>query len=90
MNKKELVKSVSEHVEMSIKDTTEVVDAIFNTITAEMASGEEVSITGFGKFCAVEKAERVTKIPNTGETVVVPAHKAPKFKPSSALKEAVA
>ena len=90
MNKTELVKKVSAQVEMTQKATQEVVDAVFDTIAEEMADGGEVSIYGFGKFFTVEKSEREARIPKTNETVIVPAHNAPKFKPASALKEAVA
>lgn len=90
MNKAELVKKVSEQVGMTQKNTMEVVEAVFDTIAEEMAAGEEVAIFGFGKFTTVEKSERTARNPKTNEEVIVPAHKSPKFKPASALKEAVA
>lgn len=81
MNRTELAKKVN------LKD--EDVKTLFDTIVSTVASGEEVSIHGFGSFLAVDKEARTARNPKTGETVNVPAHKAPKFKVSSAFKAAV-
>ncbi len=54
-----------------------------------MADGESVNIAGFGEFEVVEKAESKRRNPQTGETIMVAAHKAPKFKAATALKEDV-
>lgn len=81
MNRIELAKKVN------LKD--EDVKALFDTIVSTVASGEEVSIHGFGSFLAVDKEARTARNPKTGEAVNVPAHKAPKFKVSSAFKAAV-
>ena len=90
MNKKELVKVVSERIGMSQKDATEIVEEVFYAISEELANGGEVSISKFGKFLPVEVAEREARNPQDPEaTVVVPAHKRVKFKAASALKEAV-
>lgn len=89
MNKKEMIKEVALKVEMTQKDAGVVVDAVFETIADELATGGEVNITGFGKFASVHKPARVARNPQDGSTVEVPAHNTPKFKASSALKEAV-
>lgn len=81
MNRIELAKKVN------LKD--EDVKALFDTIVSTVASGEEVSIHGFGSFLAIDKEARTARNPKTGEAVNVPAHKAPKFKVSSAFKAAV-
>lgn len=89
MNKKEMIKEVALKVEMTQKDAGAVVDAVFDVIADELASGGEVSVTGFGKFISVHKEARVARNPQDGSTVEVPAHNAPKFKASSNLKEMV-
>lgn len=95
MTRKDLIKRVAERNEMSIKDATEVVKSVFETIEVGMKEVGKVSIAGFGNFVVAEKAarpERVGRNPQTGETMTIeakPATKTPKFKASKALKEAV-
>lgn len=89
MNKKELCNVVSEKIGMTKKDTLEIIDAVFESITEELADGGDVSLSGFGKFISVEKEERECRNPKTGETVIVPAHNAVKFKASATLKDTV-
>lgn len=89
MNKAELVKAVAGELELTQKEVTAVVEATFATIADTMAEGEEVSIPNFGKFVAVTKAARECRNPQTGETFMSEEHMAPKFKPSSVLKEQV-
>ena len=81
MNRTELAKKVN------LKD--EDVKTLFDTIVSTVASGEEVSIHGFGSFLAVDKEARTARNPKTGETVNVPAHKAVKFKVSKTFKDAL-
>lgn len=88
MTKKELIKSVSEKVGFTQKDITVVIDAVISTISNTLAT-EEVSIAGFGKFEAVNKPERTMRNPATGDSVIVPAKKSPRFKASKTLKDTV-
>lgn len=89
MNKKEMIREVALRVEMTQKDAGVVVDAVFDTITDELASGGEVNVTNFGKFVSVYKEARTARNPQDGSVVEVPAHNTLKFKASSTLKEAV-
>lgn len=89
MNKKELIKVVAEKAEMTQKSTGIVVDAVIEAIVDTLADGEDVSLTGFGKFEVIEKPAATKRNPKTGESVEVEAHNVVKFKASSGLKEAV-
>ena len=94
MNKTDLVKVVKETVSetlegVTLKDTTIFVDAVINAIQDAVVAGEKVSITGFGAFEAVERAARKGRNPQDGSEIMIPASKSPKFKASSAFKNAV-
>lgn len=92
MNKSDLISNVATKCGYTKKDTGAVVDAFVQTVIEAVANGDEVSIAGFGKFSAVDVAERTGIIQmgeRKGETYVTPAHKTPKFKVASAFKEAV-
>ena len=92
MNKKELVKVISEAVGTTQKAAGEFLDATVEAITDALVAGEDVKVSGFGTFSKVEVPERTGIIQmgdRKGETYVTPAHFKAKFKPASALKEAV-
>ena len=89
MNKTELVAAGSEKSGISKKDAERVVAATFDIITAELAKGEMVQISGFGAFEVKEREARVGRNPRTKEAIEIPASKAPAFKASKALKDTV-
>lgn len=89
MNKTELISKVADKLGVTKKDTGAAIDAVVEVIIETVASGEEVSIAGFGKFTVSERAQREGRNPKTGETVVIAASKSPKFKAASAFKTTV-
>ncbi|GMX64402.1 HU family DNA-binding protein [Paenibacillus elgii] len=58
MNKQELVNRVVEKTGLTKKEATSVVEAVFTTINETLVTGEEVSITGHGKYAVRERAAR--------------------------------
>lgn len=89
MNKTELISEVAGKLGVTKKDTSAAIDAIVTVITDALADGQEINIAGFGKFSVSERAAREGRNPATGETISIPASKAPKFKVAKALKDAV-
>ena len=89
MNKTELVAAVAEKSGMTKKDAERVINAAFETITAELQKGEKVQISGFGIFEVKAREARVGRNPRTKEAIEIPASKAPAFKASKALKDIV-
>lgn len=89
MNKKMLIDVVSEKLGITKKDAGAALDAIVEAIIEAVAEGQEVSISGFGKFGVSERAEREGRNPATGESIVIAASKSPKFKAATAFKTAV-
>ncbi|GBD67752.1 HU family DNA-binding protein [Tetragenococcus halophilus] len=88
-NKAELIEKVAEATDLTKKDATAAVDAVFTTIQDSLASGEKVQLIGFGNFEVRSRAERKGRNPQTGEEIKIPASKVPAFKPGKALKDAV-
>lgn len=89
MNKASLVEKVQSVLGGTKADAERAVDALFESITAELKKGGEVSVAGFGIFSAKKRAARTARNPRTGETVNVPAMMVPKFRAAKALKDAV-
>ncbi|MBO4838870.1 MAG: HU family DNA-binding protein [Lachnospiraceae bacterium] len=89
MNKKDFIAAVAENAGVSKKEAELVVKAAFEELEKVLVNGDKVSITGFGTFEVRERKARTGKNPRTNETVKIEACKAPAFKPSHVLKEAV-
>ncbi|GGA25594.1 MULTISPECIES: HU family DNA-binding protein [Psychrobacillus] len=89
MNKTELVNAVAEAAELSKKDASKAVEAVFESIQAALADGGKVQLIGFGNFEVRERAARKGRNPQTGEEIDIAASKVPAFKPGKALKDAV-
>ena len=66
-----------------------VVTTLFDTIAEKLAAGVMTDITGFGKFVVKTRNPRTGINPATGEKIEIAAVKAPGFKASKSLKEAI-
>jgi DNA-binding protein HU-beta len=89
MNKTQLIDAVAADSGLSKRDTQRAVESLVDTVSRTLKKGDEVSITGFGKFSVVKRAARQGVNPRTGEPVKIKASKAPKFSAGATLKQAV-
>ena len=95
MNKAELVEKIAQKTGLPLRDVRTVVDAVFDPdpamglIAAELVAGEKVAISGFGTFEARQRKARSGRNPHTGETLDIPATRAPAFKAGKPLKESL-
>jgi len=89
MNKTDLVDAVAQATDTSKADAANAVDAVLDTITDALKSGDGVQLIGFGNFSVADRAAREGRNPRTGETIQIAASKQPKFKAGKALKDAV-
>ncbi|MBK0347666.1 HU family DNA-binding protein [Aerococcaceae bacterium zg-ZJ1578] len=88
-NKAELVEKVVAKTNLTKKDVTATVEALFEAIQEELSAGEKVQLIGFGTFEVRERAARKGRNPQTGEEIEIAASKVPGFKAGKALKDAV-
>lgn len=89
MNKAELIAAMAEKAELSKKDSEKALKAFVDVVTEELVKGEKIQLVGFGTFEVSERPEREGRNPQTGETMVIAASKAPKFKAGKALKDII-
>jgi DNA-binding protein HU-beta len=89
MNRMELVAAIAEKTELSKKDAEKALKAFTDVVAEELKKGEKIQLVGFGTFEVSERAAREGRNPQTGETMVIAASKAPKFKAGKALKDAL-
>ena len=88
-SKDDIVKSIAEKYNLSIKQSKEIVTDIFDTIVTKTAENAKVSIYGFGIFEAVNKGEKTGINPRTKEKIAIAARRSPKFKASKSFKDIV-
>jgi len=67
----------------------ELVETLLELIKSKLASGEDVLISGFGKFCVKEKHERKGRNPATGEDMKLAARRVVTFKCSGGLEDKI-
>ena len=90
MNKAELSQVLAEKLNMSKKETEDMINAMVDVITDKLKMGEEVVLTGFGAFSSKLRAARTGVNPQRPtEKIQIPAVKVPKFKAGKALKDAL-
>ena len=90
MNKAQFIAALAPHFNGSKKEAAHAVEIVFDTITRNMAAGNDVMINDFGKFKKVDRKARMGRNPFTGETIKINASKKARFLPAKALKEVVA
>ena len=89
MNKGELIAALASKTEMTKKDSETALNAVLDVIADSLKKGDKVQLIGFGTFEAKKRPARVARNPRTGESVKIPACKAPVFKAGKALKDTV-
>ncbi|MBF0538090.1 MAG: HU family DNA-binding protein [Nitrospirae bacterium] len=89
MNKAELVDSITKSTNLTKGDAAKFVDAFISNVITATSEGEKVYLVGFGAFSISQRKEREGRNPRTGDPIVIPAARAPKFTAGKAFKDAV-
>ena len=87
MTKADLVKIICEKMGFALKESTEIVEQVFEIIKETLESGEKIKISGFGNFNVRTKRPRKGRNPKSGEEMVISGRKVVTFKPSSILRK---
>jgi integration host factor subunit alpha len=87
ITKADIVERVYDRIGFSKKEAAELVEMVFETIKAELKKGEDVKISGFGKFEVNKKKDRIGRNPRTGEQMIISARRVISFKVSQVLRE---
>lgn len=89
MNKTELRDAVAQATGLSGAQADKALNAVIDSITSALASGEKVTLPGFGTFETRDRAAREGRNPQTGESMHIAASTTPAFKAGAQLKQAV-
>jgi integration host factor subunit alpha len=89
VTKDRLIESVNKSTGMSKIQSKQMVENLFEILKENLASGEDVLISGFGKFCVKAKNGRRGRNPATGEDLMLEPRKVVRFECSGVLKEKI-
>jgi len=89
LTKDHLISFVAEANGYPRNKSAELIETLLELIKSKLVSGEDVLISGFGKFCVKEKRERRGRNPATGEEMMLDARKVVTFKCSGQLRDKV-
>lgn len=80
---------IQNRLDISRTETYEIVEELLEIVKETIASGEDIMISGFGKFCVNEKKARKGRNPATDEEMTLPARRVVTFKCSGKLRDMI-
>lgn len=86
MNKVDLVEEIASKLNLTKRETTLIVDSLFETMEDRLLQGEEIKISGFGNINVTKKKARKGIDPNTQQEIVIPSTNTLTIKTSKILK----
>lgn len=89
MTKADIAERIAQQHGFSKKESQEILESFFSIIKSTLESGEDLKISGFGKFEVNQKKDRIGRNPQTGESITISARKVLTFKPSTSLKTSI-
>ena len=89
VTKASLIDSICESCDCPKLLSSSTIESLLEIIKRTLASGEDILISGFGKFCAKEKGERRGRNPQTGDDMMMDARRIVTFKCSNPLKDRI-
>ena len=89
LTKNVIVEQVCNGLGFPKNKSVEITESLLELIKSSLASGDDVLVSGFGKFCVKDKKERKGRNPATGEDAILPARRVVTFKWSGKLREKV-
>jgi len=89
LTKANLVETVRDMCEFTKKDSHKLVDKLLGIIKDTLVNGEDVLVSGFGKFQVKNKKKRRGRNPQTGEDLMLESRKVVRFKCSEVLRDKI-
>ena len=89
MTKADIVEIIHQKIGFGRKESTQIVEQVFEIIQETLESGEKVKISGFGNFVVRQKRPRRGRNPKSGNEIVISARKVVTFKSGNVLRKAL-
>ena len=89
LTKIQIVESIRNQTGFPRSRSLEIVETLLEIIKRTLESGEDVMVSGFGKFCVKEKKERKGRNPATGDAMMLRPRRVVTFKCSGKLRDRI-
>jgi integration host factor subunit alpha len=89
LTKNDIVERLQAELGFPKSQTIEITESLIEVIKASLESGDDVLVSGFGKFCVKDKNQRKGRNPATGEDAILPARRVVTFKYAGKLRKKV-
>ena len=89
LTKSDLIEEISERLDLSPVESRSILENLLETMKSTLASGEDLMISGFGRFQVNNKSSRKGRNPATGETMTLDKQRVVTFKSSGKLRKQV-
>ena len=89
LTKANIVEAVTEQIGYTKHQSSELIETLLEIIKRTLEFGEDVLVSGFGKFCVKTKHERRGRNPSTGEDLMLRSRRVITFKCSGKLRRRV-
>ena len=89
MTKADIVERIMTNTGLSKLDSFDMFELVFSIMKNTLEDGEDIKISGFGKFEVKQKKDRRGRNPQTGEDLIIEARRVLTFKPSTILRKMI-
>ena len=89
MKKADLAKNIQAATGLTLKESTVILEDVFELIKKTLESGESLKLSGFGTFEVRSKKSRRGRNPQSGETIKIASRRVLSFKSSACLRQAI-
>ncbi len=89
LTKTDMVDAIQQRIGFSRKQSTDLIETFIHIMKRTIASGDDILVSGFGKFCVKEKKQRKGRNPATGQDMLLDPRRVVTFKCSSILRDKV-
>lgn len=89
MTKADIVARIAEETGLERVEVLKTVEAFMNNVKGSLSNGQNVYLRGFGSFVVKERAEKTGRNISKNESIIIPAHNVPAFKPAKTFVEEV-
>jgi integration host factor subunit alpha len=89
LTKAQIIDTTQNHLSLSRKRSSELIETLLEIMKTTLENGEDILVSGFGKFCVKEKKERKGRNPATGDDMMLAPRKVVTFKCSGKLRNKI-
>ena len=89
LTKAHIVAAVAEQIGYTKNQSSEMIETLLEIVKRTLESGEDVLVSGFGKFCVKTKHERRGRNPSTGKDMILEPRRVVTFRCSRRLRDKI-